>query len=229
MKLTSAREAIHDAYAIHLTSKGFEANFRAEAKKPDFTNYLRAAHRCRDGIREEKLAEFSPVGFYSEDKILRENNNRQVCDAVEAGMIIAAVEALPEPFRSWAKWAYGPRTEDMLPEQGRFFRWLDQDVTNNFSEIDRVYREATMEKIRDVVAYAVLDYRSYSVNDRHLYPVNLIINRIGIQRQNWKRDFEPWHAYYWRVCDSYLDKTALPAVASVVLRLRYGRDELAKN
>lgn len=229
MQLLSARQAIHDAYAMHLTSKGFEVNLVEAARKPDFSSYLRKVHRSSEEKREEKLAGFNPVGFYSEDKILKENNNLQVCNAVEAGMIIAAVEGLSEPFQSWAKWAYGPRCENFRPEQGRFFGWLEKDVSENFESIDRVYREVTREKIRDVVAFSVFDYRSFVVNGRNLYPINLIINKCKIHRGNWKRDFEPWHGYYWQLCDTYLDKSALPSVASVVLRLKNGREKFTVN
>ncbi|WP_257285163.1 bacteriophage antitermination protein Q [Endozoicomonas sp. SESOKO1] len=224
MQLTTARQAIHDAYATHLTSKGLEANFRAEAKKPDFAKYLRTVHRCKEETREALLEEFSPVGFYAEDTSQKLDTNSMICHAVEAGMIISAVERLDDPFKAWVKWAYGPRTEEFLPEQGRFFRWLDNDVTENFASIDRVYREVTKEKIRDVVAYTVLNYRSFVISGRELYPKNLIINRCKIHRCNWKRDFETWHDYYWNLCDHYLDRLGLPTVASVVLRLKYGKE-----
>lgn len=98
-------------------------------------------------------------------------------------MIISVVENLDEPFRSWAKWAYAPRTQEYLPEQSKFFKWLDADVLDNFSCIDRVIRDSTKIKIKDVVAYSVMDYRSYTISEKHLYPVSLIINRCVIIRQ----------------------------------------------
>ena len=183
MKFISARQAIHDAYATNLTSKGFEVN---------------------------------PVGFRSGSKTNKQNNDNRICHTVEAGIVIAAVEALEEPFRSWAKWAYGPRTQEFLPEQNCFFRWLDSSVTENFASIDREYRQVTKQKIRDVVAYSVMDYRSYTISGKHLYPVSMIIKRCGIIRQNWKRDFEHWHRYYWRVYNDYLDRSALVTVGEVV-------------
>ena len=229
MKLRSARQAIHDAYALHLTSKGFDFDFRERAKKPDFSGFLQKAYQRSEKDRERMLSGFAPVGFYSEDRSQRQDNNAQVRNAVEAGMIIAAVERLPEPFCSWAKWAYGPRTEDFLPEQGAFFRWLDQDVEDNFASITRVYRKATRGKIRDVVVYAVLDYRSVVVNGRSLYPESLVIKKCQIHRGNWKRDFEAWHGYYWRLCDSYLDSVALPPVARVVHRLNHGAEKFMEK
>ena len=223
MKLRSAREAIHDAYATHLTSKGFEASFVSPAKKPDFGHFYRSVHSLNENRRERRISEFSPVGFYSGDRSDRSNNNASVCHAAEAGMVISTVENLPEPFKSWAKFAYGPRTQEFLPEQAQFFRWLENDVVENFENINRVYRKATKDKIRDVVAYAVLDYRSYSISERHLYPVSLVISRCGIIRQNWNRDFLPWHRYYWNLCDSFLDQTCLPPVAQIVKRLKWGK------
>lgn len=176
MKFYSARQAIHDAYAIHLTSKGFEAN---------------------------------SLAFHSGSQSSKLDNNLLICNAVEAGKVIAAVEKLDEPFRSWAKWAYGPRTEHLLPDQRRFFQWLAQDVTERLSGSERGYREATIQRIRDVVAYTVLDYRSYVTNGQHLYPSSLIIKKCRIHRQNWKRDYQPWYESYWIFCDSCLDKNSL--------------------
>ena len=150
MKFYSARQAIHDAYAIHLTSKGFEVNPLA-----------------------------SRTGSHS----IKQGNDLLICNAVEAGKIIAAVEKLDEPFRSWAKWVYAPRTEQLMPEQGRFFKLLEQDVTEQLVKSERDYREATKQRIRDVVAYTVMDYRSYMTNGRHLYPTSLIIKNAGFRNK----------------------------------------------
>ncbi|UYM16217.1 hypothetical protein [Endozoicomonas euniceicola] len=216
MKFISARQAIHDAYATNLTSKGFEVNLVALSCSPDFSQHLQSIHRRKQQHREKLLAEFNPVGFYSEDRIGKDCNNHRICHNVEAGKVISVVESLDEPFRSWAKWAYGPRTQEYLREQRTFFQWLDNDITENFSSIDRKYREVTKQKIRDVVAYCVMDYRSYIISGKHLYPVPLIINRCGIIRQNWKRDFESWHRYYWDLCDEYLDPGCLLALGAVL-------------
>ncbi|MCW7553322.1 hypothetical protein NX722_11865 [Endozoicomonas gorgoniicola] len=189
MKFLSARQAIHDAYATNLTSKGFEIN---------------------------------PVSFRSSGNTRKQSNDSRICHTVEAGIVIAAVEGLEEPFRSWAKWAYGPRTQEFLPEQNRFFRWLDEDVDRRLGESERQYRNSTRQKIKDVVAYSVMDYRSYIISERHLYPVSLIINRCKIIRQNWKRDFEPWHQLYWQLCDTYFDQNCLASVAEVIGRFRGG-------
>ena len=151
MKWTSARQAIHDGYATHLTSKGFEVNQTAPVRKPDFFSVLNSIHKAREVKREEKLAQFCPVGFYRENRTRKQVNNHQVCHAVEAGLIISAVEGLKEPFKSWAKWAYGPRTQEYLPEQARFFRWLDQDVSDKLASSERKYKEATQRRIRDVL------------------------------------------------------------------------------
>ena len=196
MKLRSARQVIHDAYALHLmgNSTGLD-----------------------------------PKAFWREGQAKKPNNNQQVCNAVEAGLVIATVESLAEPYCSWAKWAYGPQTEHTLPEQGRFFQWLEQDVNCRLDSMERDYRQATRHKIRDVVAYTVLDYRSYAVNERHLYPVSQIIKRGKIHRGNWQRDFQPWHEHYWTVCDRQLDRTVLIPVAKTLHRLRYGREPMVDD
>ena len=190
MKFYSARQAIHDAYAIHLRSKGFEIN---------------------------------PVSFRSANGSQKQNNDQRICNAVEAGKIIAAVESLEEPFRSWAKWAYGPRTQEFLPEQAKFFQWLEQDVNQRLASSEREYRDTTLQRIRDVVAYTVLDYRGYAVNERHLYTASLIIRKCRIQRQNWRRDFERWWEVYWDQCDRNLDYACLTKVSASIVELNSGR------
>lgn len=167
-----------------------------------------------------KGLEINPVCFGAAGKTKKQNNDSRICHTVEAGIVIAAVEGLDEPFRSWAKWAYGPRTQEFLPEQAFLFQWLEQDINEHFSSIDREYREVTKQKIRDVVTYCVLDYRSYTISGKHLYPVSLIINRCGIIRQNWKRDFESWHRYYWGLCDEFLDRGCLSVVGAVAGKLK---------
>ena len=109
-----------------------------------------------------------------------------------------------------------PEHKNTCRNSGFFFQWLDSSVTENFASIKREYQEATKQKIRGVVAYCVMDYRSYIISGKHFYPVSLIINRCGIIRQNWKRDFESWHLYYWSLCDTYLDKACLSPVAEAV-------------
>ncbi len=222
MRFTSARQAIHDAYAMNLTSKGFEVKQTIAVRKPDFAAFLRNTHRKKIKKRKQLLAEFNPVGFYRDDQSHRQTINHRICDTVEAGMIIAVVESLPEPIKSWAVWAYGPQSRDYLREQGRFFSWLDRDVENNFAAIDRNYRPATRLKIRSVVAYTVTDYRRFILSGEHICPVKEIIKRCNIQRQNWKRDYQHWHEYYWNLCDTYLDRGCLPVVARVVGRISEG-------
>ncbi|MGO0304991.1 bacteriophage antitermination protein Q [Endozoicomonas acroporae] len=186
MKFYSARQAIHDAYAIHLTSKGFEVN---------------------------------PLAFQAGSQSSKLDNNLLICNTVEAGKVIAAVEKLDEPFRSWAKWAYGPRTEHLLPEQRRFFQWLEQDVTERLAESERDYREVTQQRIRDVVAYTVLDYRSFVTTGQHFYPVSQIIKKCRIHKQNWKRDFSLWNALYWDQCDHFFDSETLRNIAKSIALL----------
>ena len=81
---------------------------------------------------------------------------------------------------------------------------------------ERDYREATKQRIRDVVAYTVMDYRSYMTNGRHLYPTSLIIKKCRIQKQNWRRDFQKWHDSYWTLCDDVLDRQALCLLAILI-------------
>ena len=132
MRFTSARQAIHDAYAMNLTSKGFEVKPTVAVRKPDFAAFLRNTHRKKLKKRKQLLDEFNPVGFYRDNQSYRQTINHRICDTVEAGMIIAVVDSLPEPIKSWAVWAYGPQSRDYLREQGRFFQLAGQGCGKQF-------------------------------------------------------------------------------------------------
>ena len=178
-----ARQAIWEAYAIHLTSKGFDV---------------------LDQVVSTKTA----------------SNGSLICNAAQAGKVIAVIERLPEHLRAWAVWAYGPRTKTFgLSAQGAFFEWLIQDVTIRLLESDRQYREATANKIRDVVAYTVMDYRHKVTTGLHLHPVSDIKKRCGIQHGNWKRDFVEWYDDYREVCNQ-LDRKVLLPLSNVLLEER---------
>ena len=190
MKLQSARQAIHDACTIHLRNRGLFV--------------------CMPEL----------VATHKGQKTAAANADWQICDAVEAGMILAALAKLPTPVQAWAIWAYGPETPEYQPDKVRLFRWLVADLEQRLSQCTRQYRPATCKKIREVVMHTVFDFKHFMVSEKHRYPVPEIIRRCGIQRQNWTRDFQCWHSHYWDCCDQQLDRQALQAVAQVVYRLR---------
>ena len=175
-----ARQAIWEAYAIHLTSKGFDVL--------DLGGSTNTA-----------------------------SNNALICNAVQAGKVIAVIESLPAHVRAWAVWAYGPRTENFgLSAQGAFFEWLVDDVAIRLLESKRRYGTGAAGKVRDVVAYTVMDYRHKVTIGKHLHTVAGIKKRCGIQHSNWKRDFADWRDCYIAVCDE-LDRQALRPLGSVLL------------
>ena len=108
MRFYSARQAIHEAYSIHLKSKGFEVKLTDALREPDFSGYLRKAHNAKEAKREAMLASFNPVGHYQEDRSVKFDTNRLISDSAEAGKIIAAVEKLPVHLKSWCYWCYSP-------------------------------------------------------------------------------------------------------------------------
>ncbi len=224
MHIFSARQAIHDAYAINLRSRGFDVSHMAPVRKPDFSPRLFAINKRPPGNREQLLAAYKPVGYYCGDHVSGGDINAMICNTAEAGVIISAVESLEEPFQPWAIWAYGPHTQHYKTEQARFFSWLEQDINNNLEAINRRYRKAAIEKIRQVVAYTVLDYQAYLINGTRAYPASKIIRECRIQRQNWTRDFVRWNQYYWNLCDTWLDAMALRPVAKAISRLIGNRD-----
>ncbi|WP_163370954.1 hypothetical protein [Endozoicomonas acroporae] len=146
--------------------------------------------------------------------------NWQHVDKLAAGLIMDALSSLPAHLQDWAVWCHGPRIEEYLPEQGRFFAWLNDDVAIRLLESERAYRPGTAAKVRDVVAYAVLDYRSYTTTGRHEYSVKRICKECGIVQNNWHRDFKTWHDYGWTLCDR-LDAKVLPVVGKVVRRINF--------
>lgn len=108
MRFFSARQAIHEAYSIHMRSKGFEVKLTDALREPDFSGYLRKAHKADEDKRDVMLSAFNPVGHYQEDRSVKLDTNRLISDSAEAGKIIAAVEKLPPHLKSWCYWCYSP-------------------------------------------------------------------------------------------------------------------------
>ena len=169
---------------------------------------------CIDMVCKGVLDAMS-MGFSS----VKKDKGWRHCDEVESGIVQGVLSRLPEHLQAWAVWCHGPRVAEFLPEQGRFFHWLNEDVGIRLLSADRNYRPATCDKIRDVVGYTVMDYRHYTATGEHLYPVKEIRKRCGIQRQNWNRDFADWHEYYWLLCDKALDRAVLPVVGEALAKI----------
>ena len=196
-----ARSAIHDAYSIQLRSKGFDA--------------------------------FEPriggTGF---------DSDYAICDGVMAGRVMALVDALPDLLRHWLVWMYCPavKATNLLQShgirlsvsehaaQGKVFSWLNDEVGIRLLESDKKYRSATLTKIRDVVAWTVLDYRESICTDKHPYPVSEIKKLCGIAHNNWRRDFACWHQVALDICDA-LDREALRPVGKMLGLYRDGEVE----
>ncbi|WOG28261.1 hypothetical protein [Endozoicomonas sp. 8E] len=90
-------------------------------------------------------------------------------------------------------------------------------------ESERNYRPATADKIRDVVALTVLNYRHFVSTDQYLYSDREVRKRCGIIRQNWCRDFAVWKHLYLDRCDQ-LDRVVLTVIADA--RKRHGLIDL---
>ena len=108
MKFYTARQAIHDAYALHLRSKGFEVNQVSAVSKPDWSAQMARIQRMKEQPRVAALAEFAPVGHYRGEQSVKLDTDRLIWDSVQAGWVIAAVEVLPPHLKAWCYWCYTP-------------------------------------------------------------------------------------------------------------------------
>ncbi|WP_257282134.1 hypothetical protein [Endozoicomonas sp. ISHI1] len=192
MQFKSASQAIHDAYALGFKNKGLDVH-----------RMLTADFKSSRGYKDR---------------------NWQHVDECESGLILLALAELQPHLQDWAVWCHGPRVAEYLPEQGRFFEWLNQEVGIRLLEYELEYRkkpfsEAVSSKIRDVVAYTALNYRHFTTTGQHQYSDSDIQKEASIHRQNWKRDYERWQSYAWRLFDE-LDRQILPLVAGVVVKLK---------
>ncbi len=192
MKLHSASQAIHEAYALGFKGKGL-----------DIKKMLSADFKSSRGFKDR---------------------NWQHVNECEAGLILLALAELDPHLQAWAVWCHGPRVPEYLPEQGKFFEWLNNDVGIQLLEYELEHRkkpfsDAVCSKIRDVVAYTALDYRHFSAIGKHLYSDSQIQKEAGIHRQNWKRDYQRWQSYAWRLFDE-LDRMLLPLVGGVVSEIK---------
>lgn len=150
----------------------------------------------------------------------KNNSASLIASGIEAGKVIAVVEALPKQLRHWAVWAYGPEAESFsLSAQAGFFKWLVERVDQALANSERQYREATAAKIRDVIAHAVLNHRSRSSNGRDLTPLKEIKRQCGIRPDKWLRDFAPWYSWMLDLC-SWLDRKTLPPVGKLLALVR---------
>ncbi len=193
MQIGSASTAIHDAYAIGFIGKG-----------QDMEKMLSMDFKSSRGFRD--------MNWHHVDKC-------------EAGLIIAELSRLPVHLQAWAIWCHGPRLPEYMPEQGRFFTWLNDDVgiklLEQELEREKKFSVGQLEKIRTVVACTAMDYQHFAITGQHEFPVSKIQKFSGIQRQNWKRDFQQWHSYAWNLCDE-LDREVLPLVGGVLGRIKNG-------
>lgn len=147
-------------------------------------------------------------------------SNSLIASAIEAGKVIAVVESLPRHLRHWAVWAYGPESERFsLAAQGGLFEWLVKYLDQLIAGSERKYRTATVAKIRDVVAYAVLNYRSRSLCGRDIHQIKEIKKGCGIQNGHWARDFLLWYNWALVLCE-WLDVKTLPPVGKLLALVR---------
>ena len=123
MKFKSARQAIHDAYAIHMKSKGFEANLVAAVSELDASAEQAKMQRQLDRLQGKELTQlqtlkkqqlverinnFAPVTFAHGDRSSKVDPDRLIADATDAAKVIAIVESLPPHLKTWCYWCYSP-------------------------------------------------------------------------------------------------------------------------
>ncbi len=124
MKFYSARQAIHDAYAIHMRSKGFEVNLTAAVSELDVLGEFSKMRRQLDRLPEDgrltptqkrqksellaKLEGWAPVSFAHGDRFSKVDADRSIWDSKDAAKVIAVVEKLPVHLKTWCYWCYSP-------------------------------------------------------------------------------------------------------------------------
>ncbi|WP_067518584.1 hypothetical protein [Endozoicomonas ascidiicola] len=121
MKFHSARQAIHDAYAIHMRSKGFEVNLAAAVSQLDALKELSAMHRKLGRMSEEtptqkrqkavfqrKIEQYAPVSFAHGDRSTKMDVDQLIWDSKDAAKVIAVVEKFPAHLKAWCYWCYSP-------------------------------------------------------------------------------------------------------------------------
>ncbi|WP_163371060.1 hypothetical protein [Endozoicomonas acroporae] len=124
MKFYSARQAIHDAYAIHMRSKGFEVNLTAAVSELDVLGELAKMRRQLDRLPEDdrltpaqrrqkaelvaRLEGWAPVSFAHGDRSTKVDADRLIWDSKDAAKVISVVEKLPAHLKAWCYWCYSP-------------------------------------------------------------------------------------------------------------------------
>ncbi len=124
MKFLSARQAIHDAYAIHMRSKGLEVNLAEPVSELNVAGELARIQRQVDRLLQmdsrtdhqerrllslqQQIKQYAPVTFRHSDRSSRMDVDQLIWDSKDAAKVIAVVEKYPPHLKAWCYWCYSP-------------------------------------------------------------------------------------------------------------------------
>lgn len=198
MRFEHARQAIHDAYAIH--HRGGNPEVTGASSLP----------ACRGKNKARASA-----------TVTKKGNPWAIVDQVEAGKIIAAVEALPAVARAWMLFAYAPSrfagqhvVEQLIEHAyGAIFGTDGDSWSGKAVKTQRVLR---------LVSTALQDLAHSLVSMKPKFTAAERAREIGVGVKNWHRDWSPLYIKVLSVFGA-LDQAGLPSVIGVVIAEREKR------
>lgn len=196
MRFEHARQAIHDAYAVHHAGKGLEV--------PAGVSSLPA---CRGRNRARATATVTSKG-----------NPWAIANQVEAGKIIAVVEAQPGLVKTWLLYAYAP---PRFTSQAAMERLIEHAYGQVYASDGANWAGKAMKTQRVLahVGLALADLAHSLVTGKPKYTMAEIARETGTPYKNWHRDWEPLYIQLLRSFGA-LDREGLPAVIRVVVAER---------
>jgi hypothetical protein len=119
------------------------------------------------------------------------DNGMRIVGCIEAGKIIAVVEALPCDVRDWLMFAYGPGTQHFAGAAWRVATELWQRIDAELSARGGV-RAAKRKALAALCMIAAQDYRAKVARGRGQHQTEVIAKLLRVPASNYQRDYGPW-------------------------------------
>jgi hypothetical protein len=139
------------------------------------------------------------------------NYSSQVANCVEAGKVIAVVEALPTDTRHWLMFCYGPACSHYMKSAWHVAGVLwEQMQQHGISDKKRL-------AISGLCMIVAQDFQAKLLRGEVTHAPGKVAKLLGVSPDHYRRDYGPWINRMERVLDAW-DAEGLCAVGAVVYR-----------
>ncbi len=140
--------------------------------------------------------------------------NMRIAGCVEAGKVIAVVEAQPREVRDWLLFCHGPGTEHFAGAAWRVSTALWQRIEVALGEAGRV-REKKRRALAALCMIAAQDYQAKLLRGSVMHSPEKIARLLKVPAGNYQRDYGPWIERMEQIMDAW-DRQGRQAVGVLV-------------